>query len=83
MIGRTLYGESRTASEVGLRSRYMGLYWFRPFVGFVACVIQWPQSDIQRHLVSGIDTETMIEIEMAGLDAEYEALVAEHSVVLA
>jgi hypothetical protein len=61
----------------------MGLSWFRLCTGFVACVIQWPQSDIQRQPISVIDTETVIEIEMAGLDAEYEALVADHSVVYA
>jgi hypothetical protein len=52
-------------------------------MGFVACVIQWPQSDMQRQPITVIDSETVIEIEMAGLDAEYEALVADHSVIYA
>lgn len=61
----------------------MGLYWFRLRMGFVACVIQWPQSDMQRQPITVIDSETVIEIEMAGLDAEYEALCDEYSVVYA
>lgn len=52
-------------------------------MGFVACVIQWPQSDMQRQPITVIDSETVIEIEMAGLDAEYEALCDEYSVVYA
>lgn len=51
---------------------------------WLACVIQWPQSDIQRQPTDAdIDIETVIEIEMAGLDAEYEELVSEHSLILA
>lgn len=46
-------------------------------------MIQWPQSGMQRQTTNAntIDIDTVIEIEMIGLDAEYEALVAEYELV--
>jgi hypothetical protein len=49
----------------------------------LACVIQWPQSGIQRQPTdANTDIEEVIEAEFLGIDAEYEALVAEYSAVL-
>jgi hypothetical protein len=48
------------------------------------CVIQRPQSGIQRETSNDtLSDETVIEIEMAGLDTEYAALVAEFSLIAA
>jgi hypothetical protein len=47
-------------------------------------VIQRPQSGIQRETSNDtLSDETVIEIEMAGLDTEYAALVAEFSLIAA
>jgi hypothetical protein len=45
-------------------------------------VIQWPQSGIQRQPTDATNIEEVIEAEFLGIDAEYEALVAEYSAVL-
>jgi hypothetical protein len=61
----------------------MGLTGFDCNRGLLACVIQRPRSGIQWETT---DADTDIELEAvlasANIDAEYEALVAEHSVVL-
>lgn len=61
----------------------MGLSWFRLLSRFVIGVIQWPQSGIQRQPIDvDTDVESEVTSAMAGVDAEYEALVAEYSVAL-
>lgn len=61
----------------------MGLTGFDCVRDLLACVIQWPRSDIQWHLTND---ELVIEIEAAlaivGVDAEFEALCAEYSDIL-
>lgn len=53
---------------------------YRLFVVLEACVIEWPQSYIQRQKPNVNDIEFEIEVAMLDFDAEYEALVASHSV---
>lgn len=56
----------------------MGLSWFRLQSKFVTCVIQCPQSGIQRE---PINVDNDVYAEVADVDAEYEALVASSLVV--
>jgi hypothetical protein len=59
-----------------------GLDRFRLVSGQDACVIQWPQSDMQRQTINVTDIEFEVEVAMLDLDAEYEALCAEYAVLV-
>lgn len=85
MLDRILPNQVGLAPYIDNRvQQHKGLTGIDSVPVLTTCVIQRPQSGIQREPTNDeLSLETVIEIEMAGLDTEYAALVAEYSLISA